>query len=88
LVGEDVAEAIDPTGRHLGLRGRIVRLTQEWTSAGDSIQEDADHVAGGGAILLVPAYDEDEAARAAVLLRPHHPTRLRYFGAHTWSDLI
>jgi hypothetical protein len=77
LVGKEAADMIDPTGKHHGLRGRVVRLTQEWTSVGDSITEDADHVAGGGAILLVPAPGDDEVARATAVLRPHHPARLR-----------
>jgi hypothetical protein len=63
LVGEDAMCKIDPTGKHHGLGRRTVRLSQEWTSAGDNIEEDADHVAGGGVILLVPAYEDDEVAR-------------------------
>lgn len=87
MVGDDAARKIDPTGKHHGLRGRIVRFTQRWTAAGDAIYEDADHVAGGGALLLVPVADDGDVDRAAGVLRPHHPTRLRHFGAATFRDL-
>jgi hypothetical protein len=87
MVGGDAAAKIDPTGKHHGLRRRIVRLTQRWTAAGDSIVEVADHVGAGGAIILAPAHGDDEVARAASVLRPHHPTLLRHFGAFTFRDL-
>lgn len=87
LYGEDGLRRLDPTGRHHGFRGRLLRTTQMIIAAGDDITIDAEHIAEGGVVLTVPAANPDEAGRAAHVLKAHGGTHVRYFGRLTVTEL-
>jgi hypothetical protein len=87
LCGEEGARRLDPSGRHHGLKGRLVRLTQAITAYGDMIRDDASYLEAGGVLIIVPAHDGDERERAQRVLRHHGASAMRYFGEETWEEL-
>ena len=87
LCGEEGAKRLDPTGRHHGLKGRLVRLTQAITAYGDMIRDDGLYLEAGGVLIIVPARDGDERERAQRVLRQHGASAMRYFGEDTWEEL-
>ncbi len=87
ISGEDGLRHLDPTGRHHGLRGRVIRLAQTVTFLGDDILDVSQHVAGGGVLVSVPTGNDEEVATGARVLRAHGADHLRHFGSLTYTDL-
>ena len=88
IYGEEGIRRFDPTGRHHGLKGRLVRAAQFVASYGELINEDASHLEGGGVILLVPAADPAARQQAQETLRAHGASAMRYFGDKSYEDLL
>lgn len=87
VCGEEGARRIDPSGKHHGLKGRLVRAAETVFSAEDTIKEDTAHLDAGGVIISAPADDADERKRALHALRVHGGSDMRYYGATTWEDV-
>ena len=87
LCGEDGLLRLDPTGKHHGLRGRLVRASQAVFSLGDMIADDAEFVEQGGLIVSAPARSDDERRLVADVLRENGGTEMRYFGATTFEEI-
>jgi hypothetical protein len=87
LCGEAGARRLDPTGKHHGLKGRLVRAVETIASEGGRIQEDADHLAAGGVLMSAPARDDHERHVVQQALRANGATRMRYYGAATFEDV-
>ncbi len=88
ICGEEGIRRLDPTGRHHGLKGRLVRAAQFVASYGELIEDDASHLEGGGVILSLPAADPKERQQALEILRAHDASRMRYFADTTYEDLV
>src|SRR3954447_22788090 len=80
LCGDDAVRRLDPTGRHHGLRGRVVRALEHVFEAEDLLDEDAAHLQSGGVIVAAPAHALDERTTAIRVLREHGGTDMRYHG--------
>jgi hypothetical protein len=87
LCGEDAVRRLDPTGRHHGLRGRVVRAIERVFEAEDILDEDAAYLRSGGVIIAAPAHTADERATAIRVLREHGGTDMRYHGDLTWEEV-
>jgi hypothetical protein len=87
VCGDEGVRRLDPTGRHHGLKGRLVRAVQYVTSYGDLIEEDAQHLETGGVIVVLPAEDPHARAEALRILRAEQASRVRYYGDTTYEDL-
>jgi hypothetical protein len=87
ICGREGIRRLDPTGRHHGLKGRLIRAAQFVTSYGELIEEDPSHLEGGGVILSLPAADPAERQLALETLRGHGATAVRYFADTTYEDL-
>jgi hypothetical protein len=87
LCGEDGLRRLDPTGKHHGLHGRLVRASQAVFSLGDMISDDAEFVERGGLIVSAPARNDDERRLIADVLREHGGTEMRYFGTTTFEEI-
>lgn len=87
ISGDEGVRRLDPTGRHHGLRGRVIRVAQGVTSIGDDLVGVAEHVAAGGVVVSVPARDDDEATNGARVLRAQGVERMRRFDSVTYTDL-
>ncbi len=88
ICGEEGIRRLDPTGRHHGLKGRLVRAVQFVASYGELIEDDASHLRGGGVLLSVPAADPNERQKALEIMRAHGASGMRYFGDTTYQDLV
>ena len=87
ICGEEGVRRLDPSGKHHGLRGRLIRAVENVTAADDTLFEYADELAAGAVIVSVPALDDDMQSRAAHVLREHGATKMRFFGAATITEL-
>ena len=87
LCGEIGAQRVDPTGRHHGLRGRLIRLTEHVGQEHEIWQQYAGHVVSGGFAVTVPARDHHQAGMAARVLHHHGGHHLVHFGAAHWEHL-
>jgi len=87
LCGPAGALRLDPSGRHHGLKGRLIRSVQAVTAYGDEIYDDAAHLAAGGVIISTPARNPDEREVAQRVLRHHGATEMRYFGESTFEEV-
>ena len=87
LCGADGLRRLDPTGRHHGLWGRLVRGTDVVMASADDIAHNADHIARGGVVVTVPAETRHDAGQAALIIKRHGGTHVRYFGSLTVTDL-
>ena len=87
ICGEEGVRRLDPSGKHHGLRGRLIRAVENVTAADDTLFEYADDLAAGAVIVSVPAPDEGTQSRAAHVLRENGATKMRYFGTATITDL-
>jgi len=87
ICGEAGVRRIDPSGKHHGLHGRVVRAVENVASEGDSLFEYAHDVEDGAVLMSVPAPDDELRSRAAHILREHGATNMRYFGIETITDL-
>jgi hypothetical protein len=87
LCGDEGARRLDPTGRHHGLKSRLIRATQAAASAGGLIADDAAHLEAGGVIVTAPARDPEERKLAQHILREHGASEMRYFGSLTWEEV-
>jgi hypothetical protein len=86
ICGEEGLRRLDPSGKHHGLRGRLIRAVDNVTSD-ETLFEYADDLTAGAVIVSVPAPNDEVRARAAHILREHGATRMRYFGAATTTEL-
>jgi hypothetical protein len=87
ICGEEGLRRLDPSGKHHGLRGRLVRAVENVAAADDTLFEYADDLAAGAVIVSVPALDDETRSRAAHVLREHGGTKMRYFGTATITEL-
>jgi hypothetical protein len=87
ICGEEGVRRLDPTGKHHGLRGRLIRAVGNVAAADDTLFDYADDLAAGAVIVSVPALDDETQSRAAHLLREHGATKMRYFGTATITEL-
>jgi hypothetical protein len=87
VCGEEGARRLDPTGRHHGLRGRLVRAVQTIFAAEPVLADDASHLEHGGVIVTAPAREQEERTTATQILRNHGGTEMRYYGDRTWEDI-
>lgn len=87
ICGDEGVRRLDPSGRHHGLKGRLIRTIQYVTSYGNLIEEDAAHVEAGGVIVTMPAETPDERRAAEDILRQHNASRMRYYSGSTVEDL-
>jgi len=87
LCGDDAVRRLDPTGRHHGLRGRIVRALERVFEAEDLLDEDAAYLRSGGVIVAAPAHTPDERTTATRVLHAHGGTDMRYHGELTWEEV-
>ena len=87
ICGEAGLQRIDPSGKHHGLHGRVIRAVESVSSAGDSLFEYAHDVEAGAVLISVPASDTESRSRAAHILREHGGTRMLYFGTGTITEL-
>jgi hypothetical protein len=86
ICGEAGVQRIDPSGKHHGLRGRVIRAVEN-VSSDDSLFEYAHDVEAGAVLISVPAPDDQLRSRAAHILREHGGSRMRYYGAATITEL-
>ena len=86
ICGEEGVRRLDPSGKHHGLRGRLIRVV-ETVSTDDTLSDYADDLAAGAILVSVPARDDDEQSRAAHVLREHGATKMRYFGTAATTEL-
>ena len=87
ICGEEGLRRLDPSGKHHGLRGRLIRAIDNVAGADDTLFEYADDLANGAVIVSVPASDDETQSRAAHVLREHGATKMRYFGTATITEL-
>jgi len=87
LCGPEGARRLDPSGRHHGLKGRLIRSVQAVTAYGDAIYDDAAHLEAGGVVITAPARDAVEREIAQRVLRHHGATAMRYFGESTFEEV-
>ena len=87
LCGAEGVRRLDPSGKHHGLRGRLIRAVGNVASADDTLFDYADDLAAGAVIVSVPALDDETQSRAAHVLREHGATKMRYFGTATITEL-
>jgi hypothetical protein len=87
ICGEAGVRRIDPSGKHHGLHGRVIRAVENASAADDTLFEYAHDVNGGAILVSVPAVDTELRSRAANILREHGGTRMRYFGTGTITEL-
>jgi hypothetical protein len=87
LCGPQGARRLDPSGRHHGLKGRLVRSVQAVTAYGDAIYDDAAHLDAGGVLITAPARDPGEREVAERVLRHHGASAMRYFGGSTFEEV-
>jgi hypothetical protein len=86
ICGEEGLRRLDPSGKHHGLHGRLIRAVES-VAADDLLADYADELAAGAVIVSVPALDDETQSQAAHLLREHGATKMRYFGTATITDL-
>ena len=86
ICGEEGLRRLDPSGKHHGLHGRLIRAVES-VAADDLLSDYADELAAGAVIVSVPALDDEKQSQAAHLLREHGATKMRYFGTATITDL-
>src|SRR5690349_17635190 len=87
ICGEAGVRRLDPSGKHHGLRGRVIRAVENVAAAGDSLFEYAHDLEEGAVLVSVPAPESDLQTRAAHILREHGGTRMLYFGTGTVTEL-
>ena len=87
ICGEVGVQRLDPSGKHHGLRGRLIRAVENVSSADDTLFEYANDLAAGAVLVSVPALDDQAQSRAAHILRDHGASRMRYFGTATITEL-
>jgi hypothetical protein len=87
ICGEEGLRRLDPSGKHHGLHGLLIRAVENVTSADDTLFDYANDLAAGAVIVSVPALDDDTQSRAARVLREQGATKMRYFGTATITDL-
>ena len=87
LCGPEGALRLDPSGRHHGLKGRLIRAVQAVTAYGDAIYDDASHLEAGGVVITTPARDPVERDISQSVLRHHGATAMRYFGESTFEEV-
>ena len=87
LCGEEGVRRLDPTGRHHGLMGRLVRAVDTVASAGDVIKEYAQHIEKGGVVISAPAHDDEQRKLVQRVFREHQASHMRYYGAFTFTDV-
>ena len=85
ICGEEGVRRLDPSGKHHGLRGRLIRAVEN--VADDTLFDYADDLAAGAVIVSVPAFDDGTQSRAAHILRDHGAKKMRYFGTATITEL-
>ena len=86
ICGEEGLRRLDPSGKHHGLHGRLIRAVES-VAADDLLSDYADELAAGAVVVSVPALDDEKQSQAAHLLREHGATKMRYFGTATIIDL-
>jgi hypothetical protein len=87
LCGDLGAQRVDPTGRHHGLRGRLVRFAQHTGGEREIWHQYAAHLDSGGFAVVVPVRDHEMAEMAASHLRHYGGHDLVHFGAAHWERL-
>ena len=88
LFGEEGLRRLDPTGRHHGLKGRILRALDVALSAGSVLQEYGEHLERGRVLVSAPARDEKERKQSQDALRGHGASAMRYYGVATHTDVV
>jgi len=86
ICGEAGLQRLDPSGKHHGLHGRLIRAVEN-VSSDDSLFDYAHELAAGAVLISVLAPDDELRSRAAHILREHGGTIMRYFGAATITEL-
>ena len=87
LCGELGAQRVDPTGRHHGLLGRLIRLAQHAGEEREIWRRYAAHIESGGFAVVVPVRDHKQAEVPSDRLRHHGGHDLVHFGAAHWERL-
>jgi len=87
ICGEAGLERLDPSGKHHGLHGRVIRAVENVAAAADSLFDYAHDLESGAVLISVPAPDDELRSHAAHILREHGGTRMRYFGTGTITEL-
>ncbi len=87
ICGEEGVRRLDPSGKHHGLRGLLIRAVDNVSAADDTLFEYANDLAAGAVIVSVPVLDDETRSRAAHVLREHGATKMHYFGTATITDL-
>ena len=88
LVGTEMADAIDATGRQHGVGGRLIRAVQFLLM--DQMPDLARYEAAlrdGNAIVSVAAHDRGVGARAAVVLARHGAHFVNRFGRFETEEI-
>jgi hypothetical protein len=87
--GEEAAERIDATGRHLGPIKHVLRSLR-WllSEEGPMLSEYEEEAHAGHHILFVKIHRSQQVQRAAVILATHHAHTIRYFGRWLITDLL
>ncbi len=87
LCGPKGAERMDVSGKHHGLRGRLYRFVERALGElGDVVAGRAEHMAGGGLWMSVPA-TEDQKSRVADILGRHGGHGMLHHGKFHWVEL-
>jgi hypothetical protein len=86
ICGEEGLRRLDPSGKHHGLHGRLIRAV-EFVSSDETLSDYGDDIAAGAILVSVPAPDDEAQTRAAHVLREHGATKLRYFGTAATTEL-
>jgi hypothetical protein len=68
LTGERGAHALDVAGSSRGLRGRMMRATQDLFYGRSSLHEHETHVRRGGHLLLIPAREWEQCQQLVTVL--------------------
>jgi hypothetical protein len=87
ISGEEGVRRLDPTGKHHGLRGRLIRTVENVAADDDILFGYADDLAAGAVLVSVPAPDDETRTRAAHVLHEHGGEKVRYFGPATITEL-
>jgi hypothetical protein len=87
LCGELGAQRVDPSSRHHGLRGRLIRFAQQVGEEREIWAQYAEQILSGRFAVVVPVRDHGEARIAAGLTRGHGGHDLVHFGAAHWERL-
>jgi hypothetical protein len=86
ICGEEGMRRLDPSGKHHGLQGRLIRAV-EFVASDATLADYAEDIAAGAILVSVPTPDDEAQSRAAHVLREHGATKMRYFGTAAITEL-